>query len=92
MFFTATDGDSVVLLCVGTDGKEKWRQTMSNTGRDRNGGSMALVYLASIVVWIISFFLIRALSRYRELAADRGHIRIDRIFTGIAQRHAVLEA
>jgi heat shock protein HtpX len=31
-----------------------------------------LVYLASILVWIISFFLIRALSRYRELAADRG--------------------
>jgi heat shock protein HtpX len=24
------------------------------------------------VVWIISFLLIRALSRYRELAADRG--------------------
>jgi heat shock protein HtpX len=40
--------------------------------RDRSGGSMAIVYVASILVWIISFFLIRALSRYRELAADRG--------------------
>jgi heat shock protein HtpX len=40
--------------------------------RDRNGGSIALIYLASILVWIISFFLIRAISRYRELAADRG--------------------
>jgi heat shock protein HtpX len=39
---------------------------------DRNGNSFILVYLASIVTWIVSFFLIRALSRYRELAADRG--------------------
>lgn len=41
---------------------------------DREGGASAvvLVYLASILVWILSFFLIRALSRYRELAADRG--------------------
>ena len=40
--------------------------------RDRNGSAIALVYLASLLVWVISFFLIRALSRYRELAADRG--------------------
>ena len=39
---------------------------------DRNGNAFALVYLASILVWVVSFFLIRALSRYRELAADRG--------------------
>ena len=31
-----------------------------------------LAWLASIVVWIISSLLIRALSRYREFAADRG--------------------
>ena len=31
-----------------------------------------LIWLASIAVWIISFLLIRALSRYREFAADRG--------------------
>lgn len=45
-------------------------------GRDRRngggGGAIALAYLASILVWIISFFLIRTLSRYREYAADRG--------------------
>ncbi len=42
-------------------------------GRDRDSGNaFILVYFASILVWIISFFLIRALSRYRELAADRG--------------------
>lgn len=40
--------------------------------RDRNGGSIILVYLASLAVWLISFLLIRLLSRYREYAADRG--------------------
>jgi heat shock protein HtpX len=40
---------------------------------DRGGaGAFMIAYLASVLVWIISFFLIRALSRYRELAADRG--------------------
>jgi heat shock protein HtpX len=39
---------------------------------DRNGNGFILVYLASVITWIVSFFLIRALSRYRELAADRG--------------------
>lgn len=43
---------------------------MGGGGRNRN--NMGLVYLASILVWIISFFLIRAVSRYREYAADRG--------------------
>lgn len=42
-------------------------------GQDREDrGSTVLVYLVSLLVWIISFFLIRALSRYREFAADRG--------------------
>lgn len=41
--------------------------------RDDNGGAVILlIFLASIVVYAISFVLIRALSRYRELAADRG--------------------
>lgn len=40
--------------------------------RDRGGGGIVLVWLVSIVVWIVSFLLIRALSRYREYAADRG--------------------
>ncbi len=41
--------------------------------RDRGGaGGIMLVYLASLLVWVISYFLIRALSRYREYAADRG--------------------
>lgn len=40
--------------------------------RGRDGGSFAIVFLVSIAVWVISFLLIRALSRYREFAADRG--------------------
>jgi heat shock protein HtpX len=42
-------------------------------GRERQGGGGIIVAIvASLLVWIISFFLIRALSRYREFAADRG--------------------
>jgi heat shock protein HtpX len=41
-------------------------------GRSRQGGSFIVALLASLAVWIISFLLIRALSRYREFAADRG--------------------
>ena len=39
---------------------------------DDNGPSFAVVLLASFVVYVISFFLMLALSRYREYAADRG--------------------
>jgi heat shock protein HtpX len=41
--------------------------------RGRDGeGNLAIVLLASLVTWALSFLLIRTLSRYRELAADRG--------------------
>ncbi len=40
--------------------------------RRRDGGSFLLVWLISIAVWVVSFLLIRALSRYREYSADRG--------------------
>jgi heat shock protein HtpX len=41
--------------------------------RDRDsGGSFVVMFVVSLVVWIVSFILIRALSRYREFAADRG--------------------
>ncbi len=39
---------------------------------DDDNPSGFIAVIASLVVWIISFFLIRALSRYREYAADRG--------------------
>jgi heat shock protein HtpX len=43
-----------------------------NNNNNQNGAAvMAAVMLVSIVVYAISFLLTRALSRYRELAADR---------------------
>jgi heat shock protein HtpX len=39
--------------------------------RDR-GNSFIVIFLISLVVWAISFVLIRTLSRYREYSADRG--------------------
>jgi heat shock protein HtpX len=42
-------------------------------GRNRNQqGAFAAVLLVSVVVYVVSFVLLRALSRYREYAADRG--------------------
>ena len=42
-------------------------------GDDDDGAPAALViFLVSLLVYVISFFLILALSRYREFSADRG--------------------
>ncbi|WP_336000768.1 zinc metalloprotease HtpX [Halorientalis halophila] len=41
-------------------------------GRNRRGGGVVVAIVVSLVVWVVSFLLIRALSRYREFAADRG--------------------
>jgi heat shock protein HtpX len=42
-------------------------------GRSRDGGSATVVViLVAIVTWIVSFLIIRAISRYREYSADRG--------------------
>lgn len=35
IFITSVDGDDVVLLCVGTDGKERWKEKLTNTGKRR---------------------------------------------------------
>ncbi len=36
IFLTCPDGDDIVLMCLSTaDGKEKWRDTLSNTGMNR---------------------------------------------------------
>lgn len=44
-----------------------------NDGRDRNsGGFMLIILLVAMLTWVISFLIIRAISRYREFAADRG--------------------
>ncbi len=42
-------------------------------GRDRNGGGvMLIILLVAMLTWVVSFLIIRAISRYREFAADRG--------------------
>ncbi len=41
--------------------------------RSRDGGSAtAVVILVAIMTWVVSFLIIRAISRYREYSADRG--------------------
>lgn len=35
IFVTSVDGESVVVLCVGTDGKEQWKHKLSDTGAKR---------------------------------------------------------
>ena len=41
-------------------------------GRSREGGGMILVLIVAGITWFVSFLIIRAISRYREFAADRG--------------------
>lgn len=41
-------------------------------GRQQQGGNMFLILIVSALVWLLSFLIIRAISRYREFAADRG--------------------
>jgi heat shock protein HtpX len=41
--------------------------------RSRDGGSAtAVVILVAIMTWVVSFLIIRAISRYREYSADKG--------------------
>ena len=50
----------------------RWGLYFGGGGRDRNNALVFLaVWVASIAVYLISFLLTRALSRYRELSADR---------------------
>jgi heat shock protein HtpX len=43
-----------------------------NRDSNNNGPAFAVVILVSAAVYVISFLLLQALSRYREFAADRG--------------------
>ncbi len=41
--------------------------------RDRNnGGGILIIIVVAFITWLVSFFIIRAISRYREYSADRG--------------------
>jgi heat shock protein HtpX len=44
----------------------------SNYGDDDDNPSFMVLFLVSLAVYVVSFFLMQALSRYREFAADRG--------------------
>ncbi|WP_332897618.1 zinc metalloprotease HtpX [Haladaptatus sp. CMSO5] len=52
----------------------RWGWLFGGGGRNRDGGGAPVIVaiLVSLVVWVVSFLLIRALSRYREYSADRG--------------------
>lgn len=41
-------------------------------GRRQQGGGIFIVLIVAAIVWFLSFLIIRAISRYREFAADRG--------------------
>lgn len=47
---------------------------MGYGGRSRSnaGGATAIILIVALVTWLVSFLIIRAISRYREFAADRG--------------------
>jgi heat shock protein HtpX len=40
--------------------------------RDSGAGAMVIVIVVALLTWLVSFLIIRAISRYREFAADRG--------------------
>lgn len=40
--------------------------------RRKGSGGIVAIWIISALVWLLSFLLIRALSRYREFSADRG--------------------
>jgi heat shock protein HtpX len=44
--------------------------------RDNGAGAMVLVLIVAIITWFASFLIIRAISRYREFAADRGSAQL----------------
>jgi heat shock protein HtpX len=44
----------------------------SNYGDDDDNPSFLVLFLVSLAVYVVSFFLMQALSRYREFSADRG--------------------
>ncbi|WP_115865292.1 zinc metalloprotease HtpX [Halorussus litoreus] len=50
----------------------RWGWMFGGGGDNRNQAPVWVAIVASLVVWVVSFLLIRALSRYREFAADRG--------------------
>lgn len=47
-------------------------------GQNNGAGAMVIVILVAAITWFVSFLVIRAISRYREFAADRGSAMMTR--------------
>jgi heat shock protein HtpX len=56
------------MFWIGAFGGGGYGRRNNNDG----GGAIVIALLASMIAYVASFILIRTLSRYRELAADRG--------------------
>ena len=52
----------------------RWGLFFGGGGRDRGGGAPVwlIIFLVSLLTYVLSFILIRTISRYREYSADRG--------------------
>jgi heat shock protein HtpX len=50
----------------------RWAMFAGMFGSRREGSANLIIFAVSALVWLVSFLLIRALSRYREFAADMG--------------------
>ena len=50
----------------------RWGWLFGGGDRREGGGGVLVAVLVSLVVGVVSFLLVRVLSRYREFAADRG--------------------
>ncbi|MFC4989561.1 MULTISPECIES: zinc metalloprotease HtpX [Saliphagus] len=76
---------STVAFLIVRFGGQMMFYTGGGRGRDGKGAAGILVaILVSLLVWIVSYLLIRALSRYREFAADRGAAAITGNPSGLA--------
>ena len=50
----------------------RWGWLLGGNNRQGGGAPVIVAIAVSLAVWVVSFLLIRALSRYREYSADRG--------------------
>jgi heat shock protein HtpX len=56
----------------------RWGWIFQRNSRNSSKSPIYVAVIVSLLVWLISFFLIKSLSRYREFAADKGAATITR--------------
>lgn len=59
--------------------------THGRGGGEKGAAAFAVIFVVSILTYVVGYLLIRALSRYREHAADRGAAKITGNPTALAQ-------